>query len=183
MGTVTRSRRSAPLSLRVFAWLAAMLLASPAAADAPLEYAVKAAYLTKFPFYIDWPAGSFSAPNSPVVLCVVGEDPFGPLLDEAAAGQQVQGHPLVVRRLKSPSRESGCHEAFITSDVRSDAFQHSSTLVVTDAGGAGNGIINFVLKDNRVRFIIDEEAAVQSGLTVSSRLLSVALAVKAKTAR
>ena len=49
--------------------------------------------------------------------------------------------------------------------------------MVTDGANAP-GMINFVLKDNRVRFIVDDDAAAQSGLTISSKLLSVALAVK-----
>jgi hypothetical protein len=37
-----------------------------------------------------------------------------------------------------------------------------------------------VLKDNRVRFNIDEQAAAQNGITISAHLLGLALTVKAK---
>ncbi len=117
------------------------------------------------------------------MLCVVGDDPFGSLLDEAAAGQQVQGHPLVLRRVgaRALGRESGCHIAWVGTEVRPEALRGSSTLVVTDGGGAG--MINFVVRDNRVRFPVDDEAAAQNGLVISSKLLNVALSVKPRTPR
>jgi hypothetical protein len=50
--------------------------------------------------------------------------------------------------------------------------------VLTVSDVRGLGIINFVVKDNRVRFDVDDEAAAQSGLTISSKLLGFALNVK-----
>jgi len=155
----------------------------------PLEYAVKAAYLSKFGFYVEWPAGAFGAATGPFTVCVVGEDPFGATLDETAVGQQVGGRPLVVKRLKTVSRESGCHIAYVGSEARpgavAESLRGSPTLVVTDARNptASGGAIQFVLKDNRVRFTVDDEAAAQSGLNLSSKLLSLALAVKPRAAR
>jgi hypothetical protein len=159
---------------------AAWVAAGWAAAAEPLELAVKAAYLAKFPNYVEWPATSLGSPGRPFVLCVVGEDPFGPLLDEAAAGQQVQGRPLAVRRLQSVGRESGCHVAYVGAN-RAESLRGSPVLVVSELPGAG--IIDFVLRDNRVRFTVDDEAAAHAGLAISSRLLSVALAVKQRKAR
>ena len=152
-----------------------------AVAAEPLEYAVKAAYLVKFPFYVEWPAAAFAAPNAPLMLCVVGDDPFGSVLDEAAAGQVVQGHPLALRRLRSASRDAGCHIAYMGQDTRADAWRGTATLVVTD-GPAANGVIHFVVKDNRVRFTVDDDAAAQSGLAISSKLLNVALSVRPRGA-
>ena len=147
----------------------------------PLEYAVKAAYLVKFPFYVEWPPAAFASPGAPLVLCVVGDDPFGSLLDEAAAGQQVQGHPLLLRRLRSLSRDSGCHMAYVGADTRAEPPRGSGVLLVTD-GQPGAGMIHFVVKDNRVRFTVDDELAAQNSLVISSKLLSVALAVKPRAA-
>lgn len=160
------------------AWLLLLwALALPAQPQEPLEYAVKAAYLVKFPFYVEWPAPAFATPASPLALCIVGDDPFGRLIDDAAAGQQVHGRPIVVRRLASLPRDAGCHIAFLGSGARAESLRGSPTLVVTDAAGNG-GTINFVLSDNRVRFVVDDEAAGRNGLVVSSKLLNVALAVK-----
>jgi hypothetical protein len=164
-------------------------LANAARTAEPLEYAVKAAYLSKFGFYVEWPADAFGGAAGPLTLCVVGDDPFGGTLDEAVAGQQVGGRAIAVRRLKSVSRESGCHIVYVGSETRpgavGESLRGSPALVVTDSRNpsAGGSAIQFVLKDNRVRFTIDDEAAAQNRLGVSSKLLNLALSVKPREAR
>ena len=154
-------------------------LAVPAAE--PVEVAVKAAYLTKFGIYVDWPDAT---PGSELNLCVAGEDPFGKTLDSAAAKQQPGNRPIVVRRLKTVTPESGCDIAYFgngdpTTLQTIDSLRGSPVLTVSDNGGKG-AIVNFVLKDNRVRFEIDETAATENNLVLSSKLLSLALNVKAR---
>jgi hypothetical protein len=153
-----------------------------------LEYAVKAAYLSKFALYVEWPTAAFSSPNSAVDLCVAGEDPFGAMLEKAAKGQFIGGRTIVVRRLQAIAPDSGCHILYIrgvdTQLVRQiiEGLRGRGVLTVTDAHGpeAIGGIINFVMKDNRVRFEIDNEAAVQNGFNISSQLLKLALNVKSR---
>jgi hypothetical protein len=159
-----------------------------AAENEPQEFAVKAAYLSKFGLYVDWPPTAFSSATSAFTLCVAGEDPFGADLDKAAANQRIGNRALVVRRFKTVERDSGCHILYISStDRRSirqvlETVHGSNVLVVSDAASpaAAGAIINFVIKDNRVRFDIDEEAAARNGLTISSKLLGLALNVKRK---
>jgi hypothetical protein len=167
---------------------AAIVLAAVAAAE-PLEYAVKAAFLSKFGFYVDWPNGAFAGPDSPLNLCIVGDDPFGSMLDDAVAGQRGEGRPIVVRRLKAAVRDSACHIAYVGGDARAvasiDGLRGSAALVVSDARNPApaTGVIHFVVRDNRVRFTIDDEAASQNGLAISSKLQGLALSVKARGAR
>jgi hypothetical protein len=155
-----------------------------ATAAEAVEYAVKAAYLSKFGLYVEWPRSVFAGPTSTLNLCVVGDDPFGNLLDAAVAGQRVEGHAIVVRRLKNVARDSGCHIAYLGGEARPaatiDSLRGSAVLVVTDARNqdSSTGMIHFVLKDDRVRFTVDDDAAAQNGLTVSSKLLNLALSVK-----
>ena len=159
-----------------------------AAENEPLEFTVKAAYLSKFGLYVEWPNTAFSSASSAFNLCVVGEDPFGAELDKAAANQRIGSRPTVVRRLKTVDRDSACHILYIASaDRRSirqalETVQGGNVLVVSDAASqaAAGSIINFVIKDNRVRFDIDEEAAVKNVLAISSKLLGLALNVKRK---
>ncbi|CAN7681881.1 YfiR family protein [Duganella sp. LjRoot269] len=148
------------------------------AADADtLEFAVKGAYLTKFGLYVEWPPGVFAAPASPLVLCVVGDDPFGAALDSAVGREQVDGHPLQLRRLKSLTREAGCHVAYVGA---AEAPRGAEALrgVLTVGEARSGGVISFVIKDNRVRFTVDDEAAARNGLQISSKLLNMALSVK-----
>lgn len=173
----------------VFIPLGLALAPLPALAAEPLEYAVKAAYLYKLGLFVEWPATAFATPASPLNLCVVGEDPFGPLLDTAVRDQRVGGRPIAVLRMKSVGREAGCHILYIgnaeapRSGQIAEAVRGSRVLTVTDGRGGVPGIVHFVLKDNRVRFDIDDEAAAQNGLTISSKLLSLALNVKPRGGR
>ena len=155
------------------------------------EYALKAAFLYKFGFFVEWPSSAFSSPASPVNLCIAGQDPFGESLDEAVAGERISGRNVVIRRLKTAGRDSGCHILYIGgSDAQSgsqiiEAVRGSSVLTVSDTRGSGSsaGIIDFVISGNRVRFDIDDEAAAQNGLVISSKLMSLALNVKRRTSK
>lgn len=153
------------------------------------EYALKAALLSKFGLYVEWPVSAFSSPASPINLCVAGEDPFGEALDKVAASELINNRKVIIRRLKTVGRDSGCHILYIgDSDAQSleqiiEAVRSGNVLTVTDDDGSGSatGIIEFVIKDNRVRFNIDDEAAAKNGLVISSKLLSLALNVKRRT--
>jgi hypothetical protein len=159
---------------------------SGAAAIEATETAIKAVYLYKFGFFVEWPSAAFPSADSPLALCVVGDDPFGATLDDAVKGQKIGNHPIAVRRLAAISRDSGCHIVYLANSASARttqtlaALKGSDVLTVTDIapGGDEAGIINFVTKDNRVRFDIDDAAAAAGGLTISSRLLNLALDVK-----
>lgn len=160
-----------------------------AVADESLEYGVKAAFLYKFSFYVEWPAAAFTSPTSPINLCIAGGgDPFGPALEKVASGDSVNGRSVVVRRIKTVEPDAGCHILYVgaseaqRSDQIMETVHGSNVLTVSDAGGAGaTGIIDFVIVNNRVRFNIDDEAAAQNGLVISSKLMSLALNVKRRT--
>lgn len=153
-----------------------------AAEGSSLEYAVKAAYLYKFGLYVDWPPSAFASPDAALNLCIVGTDPFGTTLDEAVRNQVINGRPIVIRRLNTGAPASGCHIMYLgAGDIlrttqNPEPMQSKGVLTVSDK--AGVGIISFVIRDNRVRFDIDEEAAAQSGINISSKLLDLALNVK-----
>ena len=161
----------------------AFAAAGSAIAQIPLELAIKATYLYKFAPFVEWPAATFYAPAAPINICVVGADPFGPTLDQAVAGQRLATHPIAIRRVADAAPE--CQIAFIagadTFVARAlKAFQGQPVLTVTDVApdAAVHGIINFVTDAHHVRFDIDDEAAAANGLTVSSKLLTLARAVR-----
>jgi len=155
------------------------------AATPELESSIKATYLYKFPPFVEWPAATFDGPSTPIQLCVVGDDAIGQIVDEAGRSQAAMLRPVVVRRLPAVVRDSGCHVVYIARD-RADAasilerLRGSPVLTVTDeARDARNrGIVNFVVRDNRVRFEIDLAAAANNGLALSSKLLNLALTIR-----
>lgn len=160
----------------------------PALATDSLEYAVKAAFIYKFAPYVEWPASSFSSSTSPLVVCVVGDDPVSAILDQAVVGQQVNSHPIIVRHLQTAEKASDCEIAYVASAdeqiVASSlaSMRSAPILTVTDADRTPDavGIIGFTIRDHHVRFNIDDSTAEGAGLIISSKLLSLANSVKAR---
>jgi len=153
-------------------------LACNAGAQPSLEYAVKAEYLAKLSPFIDWPAGSFDSAAAPINLCLLGADPFGAVLDRAA-GAEVLARVIAVRRLPSPDLADSCHILYLgaAAPALPEALGGRPVLTVSDSD-AIPAMIQFVIRQNHVRFIIDEDAARRAGLHISAKLLALAIAVK-----
>jgi hypothetical protein len=163
---------------------AALALPAPAGAQ-PSEAAVKAAFLPRFARYVTWPNAAAPSGSEPFVLCVIGGDPFGSALDTAAQSQSIDGRRITVRRLSSANGAGGCNIAFVEGGRGQPvgqilaALAGKPVLTVTDAGNGGpRGMIHFTLVDGRVRFFIDEAQAASRGLSISSRLLALAVGVR-----
>ncbi len=98
-------------------------------------------------------------------------------------GQRIGARPIVVARLDRVERGAACNILFVAPSRRQpmaealDKVRGQPVLTITDAAGdaGGRGMIDFVLKDSRVRFRIDIHAAERGGLTVSSKLLELAV--------
>ncbi len=157
----------------------------PAQTPTPTEYEVEAAYLSNFGRFVEWPNRA-GAPNDPFYVCVLGQDPFGPLLDASLRGENIAGAPMVAKRLSGPEDVAGCRILFISASKTAQlnatlaALGTSNILTVSDIPGFARrgGMIQFVLEGNRVRFEINLAAARRAGLTLSSELLKVAVAIR-----
>ena len=158
----------------------------PAQTQPSLEYQVKAAYLMNFTKFVEWPAAAFPARDAPITICVLGDDPFGPALDRIVEGQNVNGRPIRTRRSVPEANPQGCHVVFISQSERTGMEQivsrlrGSGVLSVSELPGFADagGMIEFLLEEGKVRFHINPAAARAAGLTVSSRLLGVASAIR-----
>lgn len=164
--------------------LALVLGAAPARAQ-PSENAVKAAFLPRFARYVTWPAPASPVAGAPFQLCVVGRDPFGPMLDQAASSELIDGHNVAIRRMTSTERAAGCQLAFVQGASPPDttrlllALRSQAILTITDArAGPQRGMIHFTIVAGRVRFFIDDAEAAGRGLLISSRLLAIAAGVR-----
>lgn len=152
------------------------------AQEAYREYDVKAAFLYNFVKFVEWPASAFRDERSPITLCVYGTDPFGHSLDDVVRGETVGGRGLVVERPSHPGAAEGCHVLFLGAAERERAAEvlaavgSRPVLTVGDFDGflRAGGVINFVLDDGRVRFLINPDAAARGRLTISSKLLRLA---------
>ncbi len=162
-------------------WLA-IPFAGRADAASPTEYQLKAAFLFNFAKFVEWPPSSFRNDQSPITICVLGEDLFGPVLEETVKAQTVGNRGLAVKRITRVSRDDACHILFVSSseEHRLDQIlgrtQNWPVLTVGDIAifTAVGGIINLVLEEKKVRFEVNLDAAERAGLKISSRLLRLA---------
>jgi hypothetical protein len=177
-------RRTQPVLIVVALACASRLLVLPAPAQTN-EYQVKAAFLYNFAKFVEWPQEAFAQPDAPIVLGVLGEEPFGGALDQVIKGKAVNGHPLAIKRLKWGGKLRECHILFICASERKrlpaifEQIKGAGILTVgeTEAFTQQGGIINFTLVDNKVRFEINTDMAEQARLKISSRLLALAKGV------
>lgn len=170
---------------RAFAFVAALLaLAATAsvrgqAPPAPTEYQVKAVFLFNFSQFVDWPPAAFADNRSPLVIGVLGRDPFGAMLDEIVSGEIVNGRPLAVRRFESVEQVDACHILFIgrSQDAQLDtvlaALKGRSILTVGDFEGftRRGGMVRFVTVGNKIRLRVNLVGAQEAKLAISSKLL------------
>jgi YfiR/HmsC-like len=176
------------LFLPLLMWaLAGATTPGDAPAQSSPEYQLKAIFLFNFAQFVEWPASAFPEPDTPLGICILGEDPFGGYLDEAVRGETVANHPLAVRRYRAVVEIKGCHILFVSRQEQGrlsgilDSLKGQSVLTVSDAEGFAShgGMIRFVTDRNRIRLRINLEAARAANLTLSSKLLRPAQIVPA----
>jgi hypothetical protein len=151
----------------------------PVQAQAPNEYRVKAAFILNFTRFIEWPSDGYSDGGA-LVVGIVGDDPFGGSLDQLN-GTSVNGHRIVIRRLKAGDYLKACQILFVSSSERNrlgkilESVRGGSVLTIGELSqfNQAGGIIKFVIQDNKVRFEINTGAASQARLRVSSKLLAL----------
>jgi hypothetical protein len=163
----------------------ALAVAAPqvAASEGPSEYEVKAAFLFNFSKYVEWPEGTFAGPADRIVICTLGENPFGTLLEDDVKDKKVNGRELAVRETKSVSATAGCHIVFIASSEQGrlpeilGGLANHPVLTVSDVESvADRGVIlGLTLKEKRIRIEANLLAARRAGLKLSSQLLKVAI--------
>ena len=176
-----RPARHAQLRVVLCAVAALMLVprVMPTQASPPKEYQLKAVFLFNFAQFVEWPATALRDPRAPLVICILGEDPFGSYLDETVRGETVNNHPLTVQRYGRVEEITTCHILFVSrsEDGRLGrilpALKGRGILTVGDAErfATRGGMIRFVTEQNRIRLRINLAAAEADSLKISSKLL------------
>jgi hypothetical protein len=165
-------------------WAGFAVYAAGQAVDPSLEYQVKAAFLLNFTKFIDWPPAAFATPDSPIAICILGNDPFGRILDEIVQGEAVNARKVIVQRMSQLPGPQVCQVVF-TGSAEKDLPKTLGSLgrgVLTVGEGTkflrDGGMIAFVIENRRVRFDVNQTAAGNAELSLSSRMLSVARTVE-----
>lgn len=175
------SWRAAVLALISFCIISGAAI-TPAQSDSPSEYQVKAAFLLNFAKFVDWPSSTYATPQTPFAVCVLGDDPFGSVLDNTLAGKSLGSRSVAIRRIRDFVEARRCQIVFVSSSESRhyadvvEAVRGARVLLVgeTDGFASAGGAIEFTLESNHVRFAINPEAAQREGLTLSSKLLMLA---------
>ncbi len=167
------------------ALIAALALLSPVVEPSegapPAEYEVKAAFLYNFARYVEWPPGSFDKGDSPIIIGVLGDDPFGSHLDEVVKDEMVRSRKLVVRRGAKAEDLKGCQLVFVSRSEKGRLEQDlaalgpGAVLTVSDIDGfaENGGVIRLFLAGKRIHFEINQTAAKNHELKLSAQLLSL----------
>jgi len=145
------------------------------------EYQIKVAFLYNFAKFVEWPEGTFTDPETPLTICILGKDPFGGAL-KTIANKTVRGRRLVIHQSESVSSVEGCHILFVTESEKNrvryiiDNLKGRSVLTMSDMDDfvEAGGIIGIVQVKNKIRFHINLGSAHDCGLTISSKLLKLA---------
>ena len=146
------------------------------------EYKVKAAFLFHFAQFVEWPTNAFSSDTAPLIIGILGKDPFGPVIDEIIRGEVVGAHPLQVQRYRSLNELGPCHILFVgaseAANTRAICAKLEGKPVVTvgetENFARSGGIIRFMKEGSKIRFRINIQAAREANVTISSKLLRAA---------
>jgi hypothetical protein len=151
------------------------------AQDQSKEYQLKAAFLFNFAQFVKWPPDSFTSPDAPFCIGILGDDPFGSALEETIQGETVNGHKLTVVRAGSIAELKACQLIFVSRSEEGRVGEIISQLgskpilTVSDVQSfaRAGGDIDFYLADGKIRFEINPKAAGRCGLKISSQLLNL----------
>jgi len=167
--------------IAVFA-MGLVISAPPLQAAPPSEYSLKSVFLYSFCRFMEWPDSAFSSPNEPLIISVLGEDPFGSLLNEAVEGETYHGRPIRIEHYRTLHDVKRCQLLFIS---RSEASRIDQILAAvagkgivtvgeTDGFIEKGGMISLTAEHKRVRLRVNLATLRAANVEVSSKMLRVA---------
>ena len=182
-----RFAKSTPILVAwVVSWMAAM---SPAEEIVAPENKLKSAFLYNFALFTKWPTNAFASADAPLVIGVLGQDPFGATLDDTVKGKTAGNRPIVVQRFRRVDDIKSCHVLFISQsekgwlDETLATLDGRSILTVSDLSGfcQQRGMIRLFPAKHpdkkgayNIKFEICPETAAAVQLTLSSKMLRLA---------
>ena len=164
--------------------LASRLGLGTACGDEPplTESKLQAAFLFNFAKFVEWPPAAFAATNSPLTIGILGDNPFGGDLEAIVRDKTINNRIIIIKPMHSVAEATNCQVLFISASAKDQIPEMISSLGTasiltvgdTDRFTESGGMINFVKKENKIRFEINDAAARRAGLKISSKLLSLA---------
>lgn len=174
-----RARTRFSASLKSLLALLFVALTCHAQSPSERENIIKADLLRRFLYYVEWPANAFDGADSPIIVGVLGEDPFGNALVKLL-DKKVEGREVKVVHFDSVAKLGKCHILYLNLPQRKDAesvltkLNGQPVLTVADMEGFTDkgGMINIIKRRNHLDLFVNNATARRAGLKISSRLLT-----------
>ncbi len=172
-------------TVSILCGIAFLSLASRAHAEVTKEYQLKAAFLYNFTKFVEWPEAAFNSTTAPIVIGVVGLDPFREEVEKIVRGRKVNGRGISVVKIEEPSG-AVAHTIFVAAGEENRigrdlaALIDRGVLVVGESErfAALGGTVTFTTAGDKVRFEINMSSAERGGLKISSHLQKLAAVVR-----
>ena len=180
-------RRIGTFRIPIISALLVLLGISARFAMAADEYTVKAAMLFNFSQFVEWPSNAFSDANAPLIIGVLGDDPFKGGLEHILANKSAGTHPLQAVHFSSVSEISRCHILFVAASSQGllsaaqQKLNGASVLTVgetEDFATSAGGVARLYTEDGHIRVEINRSAASKANLHISAKLLKLAKIVQ-----
>jgi uncharacterized protein DUF4154 len=177
------------LCLLVTLWIAVSGgMVARAEPSAPTTPQVQAAFLFNFAKFVTWPNEAFQRSGDTLIIGVLGEDPFGVILEDTIRDKTVMGKKLAVKRFASIQDAAHSHILFLSTSEEGrlshmmTALEKTNILTVSDMEqfAEHGGMVAFTVEDQKVRFNINVGAVERAGLKMGSQLLKLARIVSDK---
>jgi len=183
---ICKITRDSAHGARYLAWIAFLVLFTTTSGSAQskrdLAYKLQAVYLLNFLEFTEWPDSVFENGQSPIVVGVLGTDPFAQVFEEVVRNETIADRPINVERFESAAGMTRCHAIFICLSERENYSSHLNrlkglpTLTVSEIDGFTylGGCVSFYVEEGKLRFEINMQALKESGINMSSKLLRFA---------
>jgi hypothetical protein len=169
---------------RIGSTLAMALLLFPLSLRAQVarDKAIRAVLLFHIAQLTEWPTNAFTSDQEPFVLGVVGEDPFGEILEGTVDKETVRGRRIVIERYRTAADIQNPHLLFISSSESRSLgtilrrIDEKPILTVADVERAEQRgvMVHLYWEDNRAKMIINQAAVASKKFVMSPRLMAVA---------
>ncbi len=189
---VTHRRRKGLLTRILLAAFFLSLTASGESPDGGLGNQVKAMFLFNLAKFVEWPAEKMAA-GTPIVIGIIGQDPFGGSLEKTLRGKTVSGRALTIRRLTELTdvEVKGCHILFISASEKKRITQIlqkvkiDGVLTMAEVKGFAEqgGMVNLTTRDDTVGLEVNANAVERARIKISYKLLRLARIVQEQNPR
>lgn len=146
------------------------------------EYQVKAAFIYNFLLFTEWPEDVFESKTDPIEICILGQNPFENHLEVIADTKKAKERTINKKQIRSVEEAEGCEVLFVSQsesdkvDEILEIIKNKPILTISDMDNfsKAGGMVQLILIESKVNFVVNLSALNETGLKMSSKLLDLA---------